>query len=659
MEKSTQKFLSVLLSLAILFSFPVSAQAAGDSYESTFTGTYTAPSSARNVLVSGNDAAVSEWYGDRVNMGGATYSVRQDEYGLNKDGNMIKMNLNQTYTIWLAQYGVASFVFTAPKTGDYVLHSNENTKYGHAPDWQENKVLRPYLADDGTTKYYVDYIGESDVFSVQANETLYIVADADNKNDYVYDISVKNFSPEICPHNYNEVDTTYNGCEVTNVYECEYCFDTYTRIYTSHQSEYEEVLHEATNCCDYTVVESGCNICGYIKEYRYEYGDDEGYYNGPHIPASRVYDHSYDDSICYKCICALCGRTYYDWETSPCYNVETEETYHSFGSRYDVPCGQEATCAYCGYQTEGSHDWERTNRQIYETGSCETYVDCETCTKCGATDTDTWTSHSGSWEYVQITPQHDNVCGTFKYVCADCGEIMRDTPQICHSNSTSSNGCYETETCRRCGNVENHAYHDFNYGYGVTVAPTCTAQGGTLYTCYDCGATEMRNAVPATGHNFGNNSPSCLACGTANPNYIAPLPPTQPSQPAPTVPAATKSSRPKGAKKVDGVWVNTKQKKASLKKVSKAKKAFKVYWKKVSGVTGYQIQYSTSKKFTKKTTKSSTISKNKTTSKTIKKLKGKKKYYVRIRTYKNTKFNGKVVKVYSKWSSVKTVTTKK
>jgi len=59
--------------------------------------------------------------------------------------------------------------------------------------------------------------------------------------------------------------------------------------------------------------------------------------------------------------------------------------------------------------------------------------------------------------------------------------------------------------------------------------------------------------------------------------------------------------------------------------------------------TGYQIQYSTSKKFSSSKTKM--ISKNKTLSKTVSKLKKKKVYYVRVRTYK--KIGSK--KYYSGW----------
>ncbi len=94
----------------------------------------------------------------------------------------------------------------------------------------------------------------------------------------------------------------------------------------------------------------------------------------------------------------------------------------------------------------------------------------------------------------------------------------------------------------------------------------------------------------------------------------------------------------------------------SLKKVAAGKKAFTATWnKRTAQTTGYQIQYSASKKFTKKTTKSVTVANKKKTSKTVKKLKACKKYYVRVRTYKKV---GKK-KYYSAWSRSKAVTTKK
>lgn len=78
-----------------------------------------------------------------------------------------------------------------------------------------------------------------------------------------------------------------------------------------------------------------------------------------------------------------------------------------------------------------------------------------------------------------------------------------------------------------------------------------------------------------------------------------------------------------------------------------------VTWKKNAIGTGYQIQYSTSSKFT--TPKGLSVTKNTTLTKTIGSLAKGKKYYVRIRTYKTV--SGK--KYYSAWSAAKTVTIKK
>ena len=91
-------------------------------------------------------------------------------------------------------------------------------------------------------------------------------------------------------------------------------------------------------------------------------------------------------------------------------------------------------------------------------------------------------------------------------------------------------------------------------------------------------------------------------------------------------------------------------------KVKPRHKGFTVNWKKQpESITGYQIQYSTSKKFKGKTTVIKTIQKKSVTKLKASKLKAKKKYYVRVRTYKTVK--GK--KYYSRWSKSKTVKTKK
>lgn len=93
----------------------------------------------------------------------------------------------------------------------------------------------------------------------------------------------------------------------------------------------------------------------------------------------------------------------------------------------------------------------------------------------------------------------------------------------------------------------------------------------------------------------------------------------------------------------------------SLSKAIVNTNGFTLSWKKQAKSTdGYQLQYSTSKKFTKKTTVTRVIKRLSKTKLDVKKCRTKKKYYIRIRTYKIVK--GK--KYYSSWSRVGMITTK-
>ena len=85
----------------------------------------------------------------------------------------------------------------------------------------------------------------------------------------------------------------------------------------------------------------------------------------------------------------------------------------------------------------------------------------------------------------------------------------------------------------------------------------------------------------------------------------------------------------------------------NISELKAGKKSASVKWSKISGAAGYQLQYSTSKNFSKsKTVKISGTAKNK---QTIKNLSSQKTYYVRIRAYK--KVNGKTW--YGSWSKSK------
>ncbi len=117
-----------------------------------------------------------------------------------------------------------------------------------------------------------------------------------------------------------------------------------------------------------------------------------------------------------------------------------------------------------------------------------------------------------------------------------------------------------------------------------------------------------------------------------------------------TITAKETSAYKKQTKKVTIYAVPGKR---DIKKLSSGKKKLTMQWKKDNRSDGYQVQYSTDKKF-KKNVKNVVIGKKQTTKQTIKKLKTGKKYYVRIRSYK--KISGK--KYYGTWSSKKTVKVK-
>ena len=93
--------------------------------------------------------------------------------------------------------------------------------------------------------------------------------------------------------------------------------------------------------------------------------------------------------------------------------------------------------------------------------------------------------------------------------------------------------------------------------------------------------------------------------------------------------------------------------KQEIQKLTAKSKAFFVDWAQKGSATGYEIQYATNSKFT--SAKKVTITNKKTDKTTVSKLSGKKKYYVRVRSYTTVKGT----KYYGAWSSVKNVTTKK
>ena len=278
-------------------------------------------------------------------------------------------------------------------------------------------------------------------------------------------------------------------------------------------------------------------------------------------------------------------------------------------------------------------------------------------------------------------------------------------------NPTCTKDGYKLYTCQIC----NAQYKEIIKAKGHTIVTdkgvpaTCTGSGLTSGThCSTCGAivtaqqiisakghTYKRTVTPATTSKDGKIVKKCSVCGATVTSSIAKIFTVSLSAVNYTynggvkTPSVTvKDSKGKklskgkdytvsyssGRKNVGRYAVKIKlkgnysgtvtktfdivPKGTSIKKISASKKGFKVYWKaQKKNTTGYEIQYSTAKSF--KNAKTVKVSKNSATSQSVAKLSGKKKYFVRVRTYKTVKFNGKKCKVHSSWSTPKTVVTKK
>ena len=273
----------------------------------------------------------------------------------------------------------------------------------------------------------------------------------------------------------------------------------------------------------------------------------------------------------------------------------------------------------------------------------------------------------------------------------------------------------KTFTCSICGDSRTEeipaAGHSFSADWTIDEEATCAKEGSKSHHCSVCGAVTDITAIPKTAHNYKNKKVTkrattskngtftavCSVCGAEQTEVIYAAKTIKLSKTSMTYngkkqkPSVTimdaagkklkngtdyKVTYPKKTQNVGkytvtvtlkGNYTGTVKKtftilpkNTAISKLTASKNTVTVKWKKQTKQTaGYEIQYSTSSKFTKKTTKTVKVTKNSTTSKKITKLKAKKKYYVRIRTYQTVKVGKKSTKIYSGWSKAKMVTTKK
>ena len=351
-----------------------------------------------------------------------------------------------------------------------------------------------------------------------------------------------------------------------------------------------------------------------------------------------------------------------DTVTSPC--IDAGETSAAYANE-PTPNGNRANMGAYGNTTEASKsasggstdpsDPSNPEQRCKHTGTEVRNQKAATCTTAGYTgDTyckicnkklSTGKSIAAKGHSAEVRDQKAATCTTAGYTgdtyCKICNKKLSTGKSIAakgHSTTTKT----QKATASKDGKI----------------TTTCTRCGTTTKTVKIAKVSKIKLSKTKYTYNGKKQTPSVTVKDSkgkelkVNTDYKVKLPSGRKNVGTYEVKITFKGSKYSGSKTLS-YTINPKSTK--LSKVSAKKKGFEAKWKKQSTQTkGYQIQYSTDSKF-KSGNKTVTVNKNSTTKKTISKLKAKKKYYVRIRTYKTV---GKQ-KYYSDWSKSVKVTTKK
>ena len=313
-----------------------------------------------------------------------------------------------------------------------------------------------------------------------------------------------------------------------------------------------------------------CTHCGREGVYYSPYEDHSGGTETPTCTTGKT--------------CALCGAEYgilgHDWDAwtsngdgthtrrckrSNCDEVENESCSGGTGT---FTCTTGKTCALCGaeygvlghdwgawtpnYASNGTHTRRCKRCNAEETGSCSGgYADCTSlgmCYICGGSyygghDWGAWTPINGNGTHTRSCtrcPEVDTASCTggkatcsAKAVCEVCGGKYGEKDPNNHDleqHAAQAPTCTEKgwdayETCSRCDYTTYAELPALNHDYqAVTVAPTCEADGYTIFTCSRCKDSYTADPTDKLGHQFGAWSPNgtgsqsadCLRQGCAH-----------------------------------------------------------------------------------------------------------------------------------------------
>lgn len=309
----------------------------------------------------------------------------------------------------------------------------------------------------------------------------------------------------------------------------------------------------------------------------------------------------------------------------------------------------------------GQHDYDKTSTAVIKKANCGNnglHTDTYTCTVCKATKTehvtDPATGDHDFYEFENLNLgivnhyQACRVCGKIEFLYAENKEPDVIDPDT--SEDTSDDPTKEPDVTIPDNSGKPVGDKDYT---NAEAKPSTKVKADNAITALDIaktyskkaqsfsiGATTLGNAELTYSSNNKSVTVDNSGKVTVKAKFIG--------KATITIKSASTAEYNSASKKI-AITVNPSKPTISSVKNAKGKKLL-VKWKKNTAVTGYQIQYSTDRKF-QNGAKTVAISKNSTSSKTIKSLKTGATYNVRIRTYKTVSGT----KYYSEWSKVKKV----
>ena len=453
--------------------------------------------------------------------------------------------------------------------------------------------------------------------------------------------SYKDSTTKATGHSYgNSVVTKQPTCtsEGTAIKTCTKCNATVTETIPKTSHEYADTVVAPTCTADgYTLHK--CSVCGT------SYKDS----------TTKATGHSYGNSVVTKQPTCTAEGT----KTKTCTkcNATVTEKLPAKGHTAVTDKGYPATCTTAG-KTDGSH-----------------------CSVCGAVikaqTTITATGHKSSG-WITDKAASIGVKGSKHKECTVCKKVLKtaEIPALSRISISKASVTLSTST---------YAYDGKAKKPGVTVKLNGkTLKNGTDYTVSYSNNTKVGTAkVTITGkgnytgsvsktYSIKNNFKKATVSGISNKSYtgknitqsitVKYNGKTLKNGTDYTVSYSNNKNIGTATVKIagKGSYTGTITKtfkinpaKQEIQKLTAKSKAFFVDWAQKGSATGYEIQYATNSKFT--SAKKVTITNKKTDKTTVSKLSGKKKYYVRVRSYTTVKGT----KYYGAWSSVKNVTTKK